>query len=132
MFQSFLGDDDYVPTLTESALSGLASTRSAASALLGAPFTLATGPARTPGMNCGRTIHTSILSTGLDSIKPVSEKIGFAIPTGPSLVHSKPSHPVLAVHEAGSAFITQNAFSMAHEPCGADLQQAWKSPCLLP
>jgi hypothetical protein len=126
--------EEYPIALTETSTSGLAATRSAASALFGAPLTLALGPAKAPGMNCGRKFEHDILTSDLGSIKAVSARAEFTLPGAPSLVYRKPSFEVLAPHAAGSTFATHGLPTFAQEKDATLLHvsQAWQSPRVLP
>jgi hypothetical protein len=127
--------EDYPISHTDTSTSGLASTRSAASVIFGAPHTAAAGPSRAPSMNCGRKFEHNILTSDMGSIKAIPARAEFTIPGAPSLVYRKPSHDLLPPHAPGSGFSTHSTptiASLQHDCSLIHLTHAWREPRLLP
>jgi hypothetical protein len=124
--------EEFPIALTDTSVTGLSATRSAGSVLFGAPMTHSLGPAKAPGMNCGRKFEHDILTSDLGSIKAVSARAEF---TTTPVEHRKPSFEMIAPHGPGSAFATQGVPTFAQEKsdcCLLHVSQAWASPRMLP
>ena len=126
-------EDDFRAPPMQPSGTGLSSTQSISSSILGTPSIYHIGAARAPGTNCGRRFQHDILTSDLSSLRPVAIRAEFSVPGAPSLSYVEPSFPVHPPHAAGSSLAPSPSLSIPFARSGMiSVGDVWSSSPMLP